>query len=74
MAASSVLERRFALEERRTTVGREFRGGITTFVAMAYILLLNPIILGGSTDITGAQLSIPQLTAMTALSAAESVR
>jgi len=70
MAASSVLERRFALEERGTTIGREFRGGITTFVAMAYILLLNPIILGGSTDITGAQLSIPQLTAMTALSAA----
>lgn len=70
MAASSVLERRFALEERRTTVGREFRGGITTFVAMAYILLLNPIILGGSADVTGAQLSIPQLTAMTALSAA----
>ena len=70
MAGSSLLERRFALTERRTTVGREFRGGITTFVAMAYILLLNPIILGGATDVTGAQLSIPQLTAMTALSAA----
>ncbi|WP_106398313.1 NCS2 family permease [Actinocorallia populi] len=70
MAGNSVLERRFALAERRTTVGREFRGGITTFVAMAYILLLNPIILGGSADVTGAQLSIPQLTAMTALSAA----
>ena len=70
MAASSVLERRFALSERGTTVGREVRGGVTTFVAMAYILLLNPIILGGSADITGAKLSIPQLTAMTALSAA----
>lgn len=70
MAASSVLDRYFALSERQSTVGGEVRGGITTFVAMAYILLLNPIILGGSTDITGAQLSIPQLTAMTALSAA----
>ena len=64
------LERLFHLSERGTTVPRELRGGVTTFFAMAYIILLNPIILGGAQDVTGAQLSIPQLTTMTALSAA----
>src|SRR5690606_26007590 len=64
------LERLFHLSERGTTVPRELRGGVTTFFAMAYIILLNPIILGGAQDVTGAQLSIPQLTTMTAVSAA----
>lgn len=64
------LDRFFELSARRTTVAREIRGGLTTFVAMAYIILLNPIILGGAHDVTGAKLSIPQLTTMTALSAA----
>jgi xanthine/uracil/vitamin C permease (AzgA family) len=64
------LERLFDLTGRGTTVPRELRGGVTTFFAMAYIILLNPIILGGAKDVTGATLSIPQLTTMTALSAA----
>ncbi len=64
------LERLFDLSGRGTTVARELRGGVTTFFAMAYIILLNPIILGGAKDVTGATLSIPQLTTMTALSAA----
>ena len=64
------LERLFDLTARGTTVPRELRGGVTTFFAMAYIILLNPIILGGAEDVTGATLSIPQLTTMTALSAA----
>ncbi|QXJ25183.1 NCS2 family permease [Actinomadura graeca] len=64
------LDRLFDLTGRRTSVARELRGGVTTFFAMAYIILLNPIILGGAKDVTGATLSIPQLTTMTALSAA----
>jgi len=64
------LERLFDVTGRGTTVAREMRGGVTTFFAMAYIILLNPIILGGAKDVTGATLSIPQLTTMTALSAA----
>src|SRR6266568_5964850 len=63
-------DRFFDLSGRGTTVAREVRGGVTTFVAMAYIVLLNPIILGGATDVTGAKLTISQLTTMTALSAA----
>jgi len=35
----------FKLTERGTTVGTEVKAGITTFMVMAYIIFLNPIIL-----------------------------
>ncbi|WP_431893151.1 NCS2 family permease [Nonomuraea sp. bgisy101] len=60
----------FELAARGTTVGREVRGGITTFVAVAYIILLIPIILSGAKDVTGATMTIPQLTTAVTLSAA----
>ncbi|MEU0521919.1 NCS2 family permease [Streptosporangium sp. NPDC006007] len=66
------MDRFFELSARGSTVGREVRGGITTFMAMAYIILLNPIILGGAVDVTGARLSIPQLTASTITAASVS--
>lgn len=47
------LDRYFSISERGSTIGREVRGGIVTFFAMSYIIVLNPIILGG-TDATGA--------------------
>ena len=65
-----MLDRFFELSGRGTTIGREVRGGITTFMAMAYIILLNPIILAGAQDVTGAKLTIAQLTTSTALAAA----
>lgn len=67
-----MLDRLFELSAREATVGREIRGGITTFMAMAYIVLLNPIILAGARDVTGARLDIGQLTTATALAAAVS--
>ncbi|MFI9507985.1 NCS2 family permease [Nocardia sp. NPDC052566] len=63
------LDRLFKLSERRTTLSREVRGGITTFVAMAYVILLVPLIIGGVTDVNGDKLSIAQLTTATAFSA-----
>jgi AGZA family xanthine/uracil permease-like MFS transporter len=66
----AVLDRFFELTGRGSTVAREVRGGLTTFVAMAYIILLNPIILAGAKDVTGARLSIAELTTSTALAAA----
>ncbi|MQY20607.1 NCS2 family permease [Nocardia macrotermitis] len=69
IAARSVLDRIFRLGARGSTVTREIRGGITTFVAMAYVILLVPLILGGATDIDGKHLSIAQLTTATAFSA-----
>lgn len=42
------MEKLFHLKERGTTVSREIIGGITTFLAMAYILAVNPGILSAS--------------------------
>ena len=42
------MEKFFKLKERGTTVSKEIVGGITTFLAMAYILAVNPSILSGS--------------------------
>ncbi|RJL23589.1 NCS2 family permease [Bailinhaonella thermotolerans] len=67
---SSPLDRFFELTARGTTVTREIRGGVTTFVAMAYLVVLIPIILSGAKDVTGASMTVPQLTTATALSAA----
>ena len=36
----------FNLKERGTTVGREIVAGLTTFLAMTYILAVNPGMLG----------------------------
>jgi len=41
-----LLERRFALEARGTNVRTEILAGVTTFLTMAYIALVNPAILG----------------------------
>ncbi len=38
----------FKLKENKTTRGREMLAGLTTFLAMAYILAVNPSILGAS--------------------------
>jgi len=43
-----MLDRLFALSERRTTVGTEVMGGLTTFMVMAYIIFVNPAILSFS--------------------------
>ena len=40
-----MLERWFKLAENRTTVRQEMLGGLTTFVTMAYIIVVNPRIL-----------------------------
>ncbi len=40
-----MLERWFHLREQKTTVRREVLGGLTTFAAMSYILVVNPGIL-----------------------------
>ena len=42
-----------ALGRHRSTVGREMRGGLTTFFTMAYIVVLNPLIIGTVKDADG---------------------
>ncbi|WP_419993914.1 NCS2 family permease [Streptomyces boninensis] len=64
------LDRFFRITARGSTPGREIRGGFATFFTMAYILVLNPIILAGAEDKYGNHLSIAQLVTVTALVAA----
>jgi adenine/guanine/hypoxanthine permease len=60
------LDRYFSISARRSTVAREFRGGLVTFFTMAYIVVLNPIILSGP-DIHGRSLGFGSVAAVTAL-------
>src|SRR4051794_12926535 len=52
-APSSGLDRFFKISERGSTVGTEVRGGLVTFFTMAYIIVLNPLILGFAADEDG---------------------
>jgi AGZA family xanthine/uracil permease-like MFS transporter len=63
-APSTALDRRFALTERGTTARTEVLAGITTFLTMAYIVLVNPSILGQ------AGLPVASVAAATCLAAA----
>ena len=69
------LGRFFKFSERGTSFGQEVRGGLVMFVAMAYIIILNPLIMGGftgdqaATDVEGGWLPNHQLAAVTALTA-----
>lgn len=65
----NVFDRWFKVTERGSSFGAEVRGGFTTFMAMAYIVVLNPLILTGATDMTGERLSLVGVTTMTAFSA-----
>lgn len=50
---SGKLDRFFSISQRGSTIGREVRGGLVTFFAMSYILILNPIILSAFPDANG---------------------
>ncbi|MCU7821788.1 NCS2 family permease [Kitasatospora sp. DSM 101779] len=63
------LDAYFKISARGSTLATELRGGVTTFMAMAYIVLLNPIILSGA-DVNGVKLDHSALTTATALAAA----
>ena len=71
----SGLDRYFKVTDRGTTLGREVRGGIVTFFTMAYIVVLNPLILGFAPDVDGNFLgggsgdgsNLPAIAAGTAL-------
>ena len=57
----------FQVSQRGSTVEREVRGGLATFFTMAYIVVLNPLIVGTSPDVNGRVLGIPRVAAATAL-------
>ena len=66
------MDKFFKITERGSTVAREVRGGIVTFFTMAYIIVLNPLILGFAQDADGKVLGggapdLPLIAAATAL-------
>jgi len=65
---TGALDRFFEITRRGSTVGTEIRGGIVTFVTMAYIVILNPLILS-TPDVEGTVLSGSAVAAATALTA-----
>src|SRR3954447_9036862 len=69
---SSGLDRYFAITERGSTLTREIRGGLVTFVTMVYIVVLNPLIIGTVPDADGKFLGggqAPDLAAVAAVTA-----
>ena len=66
---ASRFDRFFEITARGSTVAAELRGGVVTFVTMAYIVILNPIILSSGTDVAGDTLGFTQVAAVTALTA-----
>lgn len=66
---SSPIDRLFGLSAAGTTPSVELRAGLTTFVTMAYILVVNPSILGEAIEIEGVSL-FGELLCATALAAA----
>jgi adenine/guanine/hypoxanthine permease len=63
------LERWFHLKERRTDLLTECRAGIATFMVMAYIIFVNPSILGSVADSRGEYLQVPAVLTVTCLTA-----
>ncbi len=60
------MEKYFKLKEHNTTVKTEIIAGITTFMTMAYILIVNPQILGEAGMDTGAVFTATALSAFIA--------
>jgi adenine/guanine/hypoxanthine permease len=54
------LDRFFEISARGSTIATELRGGVVTFIAMAYTIVLNPIILSGAADVAGNKLGFTQ--------------
>jgi adenine/guanine/hypoxanthine permease len=72
---ATTLDRYFKISERGSSIEREIRGGVVTFFTMAYIIVLNPLILGFAPDENGHFLgggsgdgsNLPAIAAGTAL-------
>ncbi|KUG51764.1 permease [Serinicoccus chungangensis] len=59
----------FQISQRGSTLARELRGGLATFFTMAYIVVLNPLIIGTVPDGTGELLAGGDLAVIAACTA-----
>ena len=68
----TTVDRFFSISERGSTVVRELRGGLVTFVTMVYIVVLNPLIIGTVPDRDGQLLGgghVPHISSIAAVTA-----
>jgi AGZA family xanthine/uracil permease-like MFS transporter len=70
-AGSPSLARYFQFAERKTNLATEVRAGLTTFMVMAYIIFVNPLVLGftGVPSLEGTGLPFPATLTVTCLTA-----
>src|SRR3989475_8945651 len=68
---AALLSRYFGFAARNTDLGTEVRAGVTTFMVMAYIIFVNPVILGftGVPPLQGAGLPFAATLTVTCLTA-----
>ncbi len=66
---ASGLDNYFQISARGSDIGREVRGGLVTFLTMAYIVVLNPLILGFTPDVNGEFLGGPSAPNLPAIAA-----
>lgn len=71
-APASGLDRYFGITASGSTVKTEVIAGFTTWMTMAYILFVNPAVLGALPDRNGLTLAFPLVLTSTALAAAVS--
>src|SRR3954452_18744637 len=57
----------FEVSARGSTLSTEVRAGLATFLTMAYILFVNPQVLGSVADGSGTKLAFDQVLTVTAL-------
>lgn len=65
-AVAQSIDKYFKISERGSSIGQEIRGGLVTFFAMAYILVVNPAILGNALPEDGS-ITVQGIAAGTAL-------
>ncbi|WP_135230345.1 NCS2 family permease [Deinococcus fonticola] len=63
---TSGLDRYFGITQSGSTVSRELRAGLTTFLTMSYILFVNPQVLGNAIHVPNAFVQLLMTTAIAA--------
>src|SRR5262245_2432854 len=66
-ASDSFFERFFHLSARGTDVSTEVRAGLTTFMVMSYIIVVNAVIIIGGAQIAGQNVTFPAVVTSTCL-------
>ncbi|TDT30867.1 NCS2 family permease [Naumannella halotolerans] len=68
--APSLIDRYFGISAAASTVPRELRAGLTTFLAMSYIIFVNPDVLSSAIVVDGVDNIFTQLVITTCVAAA----